>query len=113
MDELNAIAVLGEDLPVEHDAEGRAVGALQILVNKGSNFASGAAFDEALRPAHILTGVSSTKVSRVSDGTFTRWPLVTASAPAPAAPPATPPIAAPLPPPAMAPMIAPTAAVPP
>src|ERR1039457_2032371 len=61
----------------------------------------------------IFTGVSSTKVSRVSDGTLTRCPFRTISAPAPAAPPASPPITAPLPPPAMAPRTAPNAAVPP
>ncbi|PWU11308.1 MAG: hypothetical protein C5B51_02885 [Terriglobia bacterium] len=57
--------------------------------------------------------MSTTNVSRVSDGIFTRCPAVITSAPAPAAAPAPAPMAAPLPPPAMAPMIAPTAAVPP
>jgi len=42
------------------------------------------------------TGVSNTKVRRVSDGIFTRWPEVTTSAPVPAAPPAAAPTTAPL-----------------
>src|ERR1019366_2650684 len=57
--------------------------------------------------------LSSTKVSRVSDGTRTRWPPKITCEPAPAAAPAPAPMAAPLPPPAMAPMMAPATAVPP
>src|SRR5579871_6007350 len=62
---------------------------------------------------HMVTGVSSTNVRRVSEGTFTCCPLVIASTPAPAAPPAAAPPTAPLPPPSMPPNTAPATAAPP
>src|SRR5271157_4785793 len=127
MHELHPVAVLGQDLLVHHHPEVGAVRALQVLINDHTHRTARAAFDEALRResdggkqqsssqtfGHMRIDVSKTKVKRVSDGTFTRWPLVTSSAPAPAAPPAPAPITAPLPPPAMPPMIAPNTAPPP
>src|ERR1035437_7509807 len=118
--ELHPVAVLRKNPLVQHHPEVGAVRALQILIDNHTHRAARAAFDETLRResdagkqqsspqtfGHMRIEVSKTKVKRVSDGTFTRWPLVTSSAPTPAAPPAPAPITAPLPPPAMAPMTA-------
>src|SRR5437016_3179184 len=86
------------------------MGAREIGGDGAADAAAGARDD---RGAQILTGVSTVKVSLVSDGMRTCWPLVNTSAPAPTPAPAPAPMAAPLPPPAIAPMMAPTAAPPP
>ncbi len=65
------------------------------------------------RSHQIRTALSRTNVKRVSEGTFTRWPLVASSTAVPPAAPAPRPMAAPFPPPRIPPNTAPPTAPPP